>query len=511
MFATNRVRATGKRLLGGGLAADLWLWLTISVSVFLTNELPVQDQSTGVLPPWVQIFAVPLLGAAVAVSRRQPVLAAAVPAGLALAATQELYTTNLTIAQIVLAFLLGRRSAGMRTGLLLAGGVCVAGLALAVLSPAGDLWGWFGLVGGALLTILLPCLAGRYVRQRHELVHTAWELAERTRLVERSRIAGDMHDSLGHELSLIALRAAVLQVRPGLDQTARTAAGELREAAAAATERLREIIGILREDTETAPVLPVGDTIAALIERAAGSGVTMRLHGELPPLPPMADRAAYRVVQEALTNTTKHAPGAAVTVTMGRHAAQAVITVTNEAPPTAPLPRTGSGGHGLVSLDERVRLAGGRLKAGPVDGGFTVTAYLPLTANAATATPDSQRQFAQARNNMRRSVFEAIWVPAAAAAALAIMMVYYSHQSVLDANVYERLRIGQSQSSVEQRLPMHQADDKRPPGAPADPPDTDECRFYRTTAFTIDLSSAYRLCFTKDKLSHKDKVAITPP
>ncbi|MFD1536173.1 sensor histidine kinase [Nonomuraea guangzhouensis] len=507
---------------------DLLLWAAITVPMFLANESPEVGQPPGLPLSWVRIAAVPLLALAVAVGRRWPVVAAGVPAALALAVTPELYTDSFMITQLLLAFLLGRRTASMRPGLLFFAGVCLAGLAAVYLVPGVTLSNWLSLVTNAVAIILLPWLAGRYARQHDELVRTGWELAERLererdligermRLVERSRIAGDMHDSLGHDLSLVALSAAALQVHPGLDEPARKAAAELRASAALATERLREIIGVLREDGETAPVLPSGDTVAALVNRAAAAGMAVRLDDGLGSLTPMADRAAYRVVQEALTNAAKHAPGAAVTVRLDADpaAGEAVISVVNTAPPAGPLPETlpgmgvrpgqrldrglpeaavqpeqragrglpqaGSGGYGLVSLDERVRLAGGTLRAGPADGGFAVTARLPLTAGGAVhgaeaaspttegavhtaeaaaltaggaalapegaaltaeaasltaegaalavggaaltagdaaAPPDSRRELALARRKIRRSVIDAIWMPVVAAAAL---------------------------------------------------------------------------------------------
>ena len=183
----------------------------------------------------------PLLGLAVVVGRRHPVVAAAIPAGLGFAATPELYTGTFLIAQMLLAFLLGRRTASMRTGLLFCAAVCLAGAAL-IWFGSDPLQTWFTVVGTVVLTILLPWLIGRYARQQSLLVQAGWDLAERLereqdliadrmRLLERSRIASDMHDSLGHELSLIALRAAALQVNPDLGDSARNAAGELRESA----------------------------------------------------------------------------------------------------------------------------------------------------------------------------------------------------------------------------------------------------------------------------------------
>jgi signal transduction histidine kinase len=427
-----------KRFLGNERGADLLLWLAVVVPVLLADEAPELRGPLDFPVLWLEVAAVPLLGVAVALSRRRPVVAAAVPVGLALAATPELFTEQLMVAQLVLAFLLGRRTSDMHTGLLFVGGVWLAALALLAITPEATVSSGISMLTNTLLTIALPLLAGRYARQHDDLVRAGWEVAERLereqhlvgermRLLEHSRIASDMHDSLGHELSLIALRAAALQVDPALDESARKAAGELRQSAAAATERLHQIISVLREDGEEAPVLPSGDTVAALVERAGAAGMAVTLQGELERLPPMADRAAYRVVQEGLTNATKHAPGAPVTVSLSADSAarETVVTVANAAPPAGPLPTARAGGYGLVGLRERVRLAGGQLHARPVDGGFEITARLPLTPAAAAAAHDANQEVAVARREARRSTIDAIWAPAAVSAALLVLLFAY--------------------------------------------------------------------------------------
>jgi signal transduction histidine kinase len=510
---------------GGEQGTDLLLWLALVATVVLAAEPPELRGPVDVPVLWLQVAAVPLLGIAVAVSRRHPLVAAAVPAGLALTATPELFTEQLMVAQVVLSFRLGRRTPRVRTGLLFFVAVCLAGLLLNAVTPAASLDSAVAMATNALVTIMLPCLAGRYVRQHDDLVRAGWELAERLereqdllseriRLLERSRIARDMHDSLGHELSLIALRAAALQVNPALDESARKAAGELRESAADATQRLHEIVSVLREDGATAPVLPSDDTVGALVERAAAAGMAVRLEGDLNQLPPMADRAAYRVVQEALTNATKHAPGARVTVRLSTDPAtgEAVVAVANAAPPAGRRSGRGAAGLGLVGLDERVRLAGGRLRAEPVDGGFAITARLPLTAGAATTPHDSKREVAVARRQARRSVVDAIWAPVVVSAVVLALTLgydlYASERYVLDPEVYAQLRVGQSLSAVESRLPAGEANgSERPAGAPSDPRGTDDCRFYRTD----DGALSYRLCFSDRRLVHKAKVQVAEP
>ncbi|MFI8854766.1 sensor histidine kinase [Streptomyces sp. NPDC053499] len=513
--------------------ADLALWL------FMAYPLP----TLGEVPLWLRVLAAPLLAVAAPLSRRAPLAAAAVPAVLGLMATPELFTSTFSPALVALSFLLGRRTQDARASLLAAVALCAAGLALALTLPGAGLWDWFTLVTTVLFAAVLPWLLGRFRRQQYALQSTGWELAarmereqqlvaERTRLRERSRIASDMHDSLGHDLSLIAVRAAALQVSPGVDEAARTSAAELRQAAADATESLRQIIGLLQQDTSDSARLRGTETVPDLVARTAASGVriTLRQGGTQEAawadLPPLVARAAYRVVQEAVTNATKHAPGSAITVELRRGSAALDVTVhngvgtsrgtgagTSGAPPA---PGIGSG-TGLISLDERVRQAGGTFRAHASDDAFEVRAHLPLTSVAADPHPPatgpsrSTEELAQARQRVRRGLANALWIPAAATAVLAVLMygfqLYTSHESVLPQRTYDNLRVGEAQTSVTPRLPSYEFDEEsRPIGAPPDPGHTNECRFYRTGTFSD--SPLYRLCFADGRLSHKDRITL---
>ena len=396
-----------------------------------------------------RLWALPLLGLAVLVSHRSPLVAAAVPAVLALAMTGEFFSQQLVLAQVVLAFLLGRRTGGARAALQLFAVLGAVGLLFAFVNrSSGE--GWFELASSMLLQIVLPWTAGQYARQHAELLRAGWELAERleheqelvanqVRLRERARIARDMHDSLGHELSLVAVRAAALEVTSGIGTDGRQAAGDLRRAAASATDRLREIIGVLRDDGDGPPVVPAADTVQSLVQQAAASGVTVTLDDTMAevgtPVPEATARAVYRVVQEALTNATKHAPGAAVAITVRPDETvrphddgvpQMVVTVVNDAPPAASPRSDGTPGYGLIGLDERVRLVGGTLDARPTDRGFTVGVRFPLTPEAAAtpvATPTSGHALAQARRRLRRSMLSSFWIPVAMAAVL--VLIYF--------------------------------------------------------------------------------------
>ncbi|PRY42536.1 sensor histidine kinase [Umezawaea tangerina] len=255
----------------------------------------------------------------------------------------------LGLALLVPGYLVGRRVADGRAPVLacVLGAVCTAVL-------AREPWNLAEGPVGVLATVVFPWFAGRYRRQHLELAERLRQDVRLARQRERTRIARDMHDSLGHELTLVALRAGALELSSDLAEPHRRAAGELRAGAGAATERLHEIIGLLRDDTED---------ISSLVDRSVASGMTVRLVGDR-----SASRTAYRVVQESLTNAAKHAPGAPVEVRLRHTPTDLVVSVVN-APPT--------GGHGLVGLAERLRLAGGTLDAATrPDGGFAVVATM---------------------------------------------------------------------------------------------------------------------------------------
>lgn len=290
------------------------------------------------------------------------------------------------------AYLSGRRLPRAWPSLALAGVISVIGVGL-VLSRGGTVGLWTTMTTGLLATYaapyLLGLLRGRLLQQREQARSSAEAQA---RLRERARIARDMHDSLGHDLALIAVRAAGLEMAPSLDPAQVRAAGELRVAAADATERLRQIIGVLRDDADAAPLTPAQEDAAPLFPVREGADVASlsRAHEDAAPLTPVREDVAalvgrarasgmmialrlaepvpglaHAVVQEGLTNAAKHAPGAEVTITV----APRRVVVAN-GPATRARPAVVSGGLGLAGLRERVRRAGGTLTAGPTADGF---------------------------------------------------------------------------------------------------------------------------------------------
>jgi signal transduction histidine kinase len=205
---------------------------------------------------------------------------------------------------------------------------------------------------------------------------------EQARDAERRRIAGEMHDVLAHRVTLLAVHAGALEFRPDAPpEEIAHAAGVIRQSAQAALRELREVIGVLRDDRPgdaPEPPQPTLDAIPALIEESRAAGMHVRSQIDVAGGEAMVGRTAYRVVQEGLTNARKHAPAAAVDVTVSAPEGDLVVEVRSRpsAAARAPLPGAGTG---LIGLAERVSLAGGELQHGRDAGGdFRLRATLPL-------------------------------------------------------------------------------------------------------------------------------------
>jgi signal transduction histidine kinase len=246
-----------------------------------------------------------------------------------------------------------------------------------------------------LIGILLFGIAigwGLFVRVRRDLIESLRERAtrlenegrlraEQARSAERERIAREMHDVLAHRLSLPSLHAGALEFRPGAPPREIAATARVvREAATAALEELRDVVGVLREGTDSdirRPQPTLAD-LPTLIEESRAAGMRIEAELDLPDDREDAGavgRTAFRVVQEGLTNARKHAPGALVRVRAGASEDELAIEVRNRAPlRPAPAPALPGAGSGLVGLRERVELEGGALRTEVAPGGDVVLA-----------------------------------------------------------------------------------------------------------------------------------------
>ncbi|MFD8592246.1 sensor histidine kinase [Streptomyces sp. NPDC059637] len=226
------------------------------------------------------------------------------------------------------------------------------------------------------------------------------ERARRTLLEERTRIARELHDVVAHHMSVITVRADSAPYRiEGLPEEALEEFTAIGASARESLTEMRRLLGVLRSEDnggERTPQ-PGVDRLFPLVDAVSRAGVptTLSFEGaQVRGLPPAVDLSAYRIVQEALANVVRHAPGARALVTVGLASRgpagerELRIEVVNDAAgaPGEPLePRAEGTGHGLVGMRERVRLLGGTLQTGPTpEGGFRVAAVLPLAAHPGT-------------------------------------------------------------------------------------------------------------------------------
>ncbi|MGW6740286.1 sensor histidine kinase [Streptomyces sp. NPDC055025] len=297
---------------------------------------------------------------------------------------------------------------------------------------ASGLQSGVGSVGAILViaVVLGAALRGRQVARTELVVQeeiTAEERARRTLLEERNRIARELHDVVAHHMSVISIQAqAAPHLAENPSEELRENLAGIRENAVEALTELRRVLGVLRSEDALAegarhapqPSLDRLDELVGNV-RAAGVAITTRTVGEPRPLPPGVGLSAFRIVQEALSNVMRHAPGAEVRVETGYHPTGVTVRVTNTAPdPTAPpspsapsasassaspsssasaspspspspSPSSSPGaGHGLLGMRERTAMLGGELATGATpDGGWEVTALLPTNHSSGPADP----------------------------------------------------------------------------------------------------------------------------
>ena len=204
---------------------------------------------------------------------------------------------------------------------------------------------------------------------------------------ERTRIAREMHDVLAHRISLVAMHAGALGYRTDLtDEERTTAAKSIEDNAHRALSDLRAVLGVLRDPLQPAdaapePPQPGIDDVASLVAEAAAGGMRVRLsHRAADDMPAATGRTAYRIVQEALTNVRKHAPGTTVTVDIAGSPDDGLVIGVRNAAPVGPAraPTLPASGLGLLGLAERATLAGGRISHGTdATGGYAVRAWIP--------------------------------------------------------------------------------------------------------------------------------------
>jgi len=250
--------------------------------------------------------------------------------------------------------------------------------------------GWSAWLAASTLTFLLGLLMRRQLELVERLSAAQAGLAEKARAEERNRIARDLHDVIAHTLTVSLLH--VMSARLAVEHDPADAARSLAEAERLGRESLAEVrtvVGMLRKDgdiTRFAPP-PGADGLAALVERfqVAGGDVTLLVDGDMTGLPATVGLALYRILQEALTNVVKHAPGSATVVRLAVDPAAARLSVHSTGEPGS-----GSGsGLGVISMRERAESIGGSCEAGPASPGWAVRASFPLATRSPAAGPEA--------------------------------------------------------------------------------------------------------------------------
>jgi signal transduction histidine kinase len=214
---------------------------------------------------------------------------------------------------------------------------------------------------------------------------TAQERSRRTLLEERTTIARELHDVVAHHMSVVAIQAEAAPYRvenppPELERAFAT----IRENAVAALTELRRVLGVVRAEDYEAPDAPqptLADLDALLANvRDTGLSVDKTVTGAVRELPPGVELSAYRIVQEALSNTLRHAPGASARVEIGYVLGGLGLRIVNDPPPARALLKPSPGaGHGITGMRERVSMLNGEMTAVPTDdGGYEVTVFLPV-------------------------------------------------------------------------------------------------------------------------------------
>jgi signal transduction histidine kinase len=353
----------------GGISGGDWQFaVVVLVLLSLATTLPL-----GLL--WAQPAA-----AAVAIS------AASL---LSLGLFQMLTVAGL-VAQLTVMYRLGRCGSQ-----LLAAGLAATFLVLAIADAAGG--------ENRILTVLLAALApaaawAGFARRAHteSVAHRAARqvitdtLLQHTARGERARISRELHDVVAHHISMIAVQAETARLTtPGLPAAGEQRLSAIGDTARAALTEMRRLLGVLREDAQAgaADRLPqpgLGQLNELLDDARDTSGAQTRLivRGWLPAVDPGVELAAYRIVQEALTNARRHAPGAAVDVELHYAGDALQVRIRDNGP--GPSPARPTGGHGLLGMRERAASVGGELHTGPAPGGgFLIEATLPAKAKAA--------------------------------------------------------------------------------------------------------------------------------
>jgi signal transduction histidine kinase len=254
-----------------------------------------------------------------------------------------------------------------------------AGVFLVLLASLAPVAAWAGIARRARSEAVANSAARQVI---------AGSLLEHTARGERARISRELHDVVAHHISMIAVQAESARLTtPGMPAAGAQRLSAIGDTARSALTEMRRLLGVLREDArdddvagrQPQPGLSQLTELLDVTRDASGAGARLIVHGRLPDLDPGVELAAYRIIQEALTNARRHAPGAAVDVELHYTGAALAVRIRDNGP--GPPQAVPDGGHGLAGMRERAAAVGGELRTGAAPGGgFLVTGRLPAKA-----------------------------------------------------------------------------------------------------------------------------------
>ncbi|GAB3274652.1 sensor histidine kinase [Kineosporia babensis] len=402
-----------------------------------------------------------------------------------------------------------------------------------------------GLVAGTAVAACacLGALTVRAVRARRAYVERGWAFARaearerdvRVReavLRERQRMAGEVHDGLGHRLTLLAVQAGRLSLDDSLPEPVRRELSGIREGAANASLELGQTVQLLDRGVglpdrdaagtgrpPTVPTAPVRPSIAAVADEARESGTdvqTLFETGVEQRLGDFTHAAVIRTMQEGLVNAAKHAPGATVHLSLAEGPDHNTVTlelvnpVLSSAPPE-PLPGTG---YGLRALEHRAQILGGSLTPTGTGEEFRLVLALPVDAVPGNEPKTGNQEAAvirqhQASRQTRSSAVTLLYtVPAVLAAVAAIVgggyFIYATSASVLPPQMFAKVEVGASQPETAELLPA--LDMLEAPRSEQDAADG-ECHYYESSRSFFERDDVYRICFDQGVVSAVSTIA----
>ncbi|MFG3548792.1 sensor histidine kinase [Streptomyces sp. NPDC047725] len=369
-----------------------WPWLStalITVFVLLGSNFAAHAQAgeRAALDSLARVLLV-VTGVALLWRRRYPVAVVCVTAGATLVYLGAGYPYGPVFLAVAVACFSAvvaghRRAAWAAMAALWAGHALLAHWLYRRLPPSGDSaasWGQeLAVAAWVVVIVALSELARarreQWARERAERAQAARRRADQ----ERLRIARELHDVLAHSISVINVQAGVgLALLDSDPEQARTALATIKDKSKEALGEVRQVLDTLRApgDAPRAPA-PGLDRLPELVEQAASAGLTVEIEGRAPHLPPGTDLAAFRIVQEALTNVVRHSRSRRARVRLDPEGGTLRLRVDDDGPATGA--DAGGSGNGLAGMRERAAALGGTIEAGPrPDGGFRVLARLPL-------------------------------------------------------------------------------------------------------------------------------------